>query len=519
MKKTLPRPKPPLGKKILRVCVEALVYLVLLEAGLRIGGFVFLKNQEAFNKSAAGRKGDYRIMCIGESSTALGGKDSYPRQLEGILNQRCPKIRFSVINKGMVGVSSEYILSQLDSNINRYKPDMVIAMMSGGPGPVFAGKNKPEAKKSFLENLRVVKLVRLIQYIFIEEPKLKRESAPVSKKPTRGVRLLEVKIAPQPVSSIFVKPSITGKGPGRELIEEAKDNIFRGEYLLAQEAFKKALALNEMRYEGLCGLGYCYLDQKRYPEAQEQFKAAINVDPDREEAYFGLRGAYREQKLFKEAQEYFNSLISNRQATDMTYISLGLLYNDLGKKDLAKQQLEKARDLKGKNCDIAYHCLAWMAADDGDMMRSAVLFSEAKRLRPRGPEEESRLKEGVGRYDFRQQEFRDYISRRLAGFAYSEQERKDYLSIKNILEERKIKLVCAQYPMVSVAPLKDIFSSESGIVFVDNEKIFRDALTNGKYEDYFVDYAGGIVGHCSPKGNQILAQNIAEAILAYACRE
>ena len=68
-------------------------------------------------------------MCLGESTTAVGGEDAYPYQLQEILNENNMGIRFSVINKGVPGAHTSAIIEQLESNLNKYKPDMVIAMM------------------------------------------------------------------------------------------------------------------------------------------------------------------------------------------------------------------------------------------------------------------------------------------------------------------------------------------------------------------------------------------------------
>jgi hypothetical protein len=67
--------------------------------------------------------------------------------------------------------------------------------------------------------------------------------------------------------------------------------------------------------------------------------------------------------------------------------------------------------------------------------------------------------------------------------------------------------------MCTIAPLKKIFEGQEGIIFVDNEKVFKEALKNAKYEDYFRDMFGGNFGHCTPKGNKLLAENIANTIL------
>ena len=63
-------------------------------------------------------------------------------------------------------------------------------------------------------------------------------------------------------------------------------------------------------------------------------------------------------------------------------------------------------------------------------------------------------------------------------------------------------------------PLKKIFEGdEEGIIFVDNEKIFKDVVEKEGYQVYFRDMFGGDFGHCTNKGNKLLAGNIAKTIL------
>jgi len=47
---------------------------------------------------------------------------------------------------------------------------------------------------------------------------------------------------------------------------------------------------------------------------------------------------------------------------------------------------------------------------------------------------------------------------------------------------------------------------------VDNEKIFKGALGKNNYKLYFRDMFAGDFGHCTLKGNLLLAENIARAI-------
>lgn len=89
----------------------------------------------------------------------------------------------------------------------------------------------------------------------------------------------------------------------------------------------------------------------------------------------------------------------------------------------------------------------------------------------------------------------------------------NYQELKKILDRRVIKLVCVQYPMRSIGPLKKIFKNKEDIIFVDNEMIFKKALMQAKYNEYFNDLFAGDFGHCTPKGNRLLAENIANVIL------
>jgi len=48
---------------------------------------------------------------------------------------------------------------------------------------------------------------------------------------------------------------------------------------------------------------------------------------------------------------------------------------------------------------------------------------------------------------------------------------------------------------------------------VDNERIFKETVSNDGYEAYFKDAFAGDFGHCTEKGNRLLAENIANTII------
>ena len=80
---SLSRKKTSITQKIIVIVLGLFFCVVLLEIGIRIGGAIFLSLQEHRNRLSLKQKGTYRIMCLGESTTA----EQWPRPLQEILNQ------------------------------------------------------------------------------------------------------------------------------------------------------------------------------------------------------------------------------------------------------------------------------------------------------------------------------------------------------------------------------------------------------------------------------------------------
>lgn len=159
--------KTTFKQKIILIVFGIFLCVITLEIGLRIGGFVFLALKEQHNNISFDKKhNEYRIMCLGESTTACGGENSYPSQLENILNNKKLKIRFKIINKAIPGNDSSIIVSHLNDNITKYAPDMIITMMGINDVPHRAASYEDVIpQKSYLmtiKDFRIYKLVKLI---------------------------------------------------------------------------------------------------------------------------------------------------------------------------------------------------------------------------------------------------------------------------------------------------------------------------------------------------------------------
>ena len=109
-----------------------LVLAALLgELGLGIAGWAerdILKDNARSRVEGPGR---YRILCLGESTTAPepgGDGQSWPRFLEETLNRDRPN-GFRVINMGRPGVTTAFIVASLEGYLEAYRPDVVVTMM------------------------------------------------------------------------------------------------------------------------------------------------------------------------------------------------------------------------------------------------------------------------------------------------------------------------------------------------------------------------------------------------------
>ncbi len=419
----------PLRQKIFLVAGGMLVFLFLLEFGLRLGGFVFLSVQEYRNQLAIRQRGAYRIMCLGESTTALGGGNSYPSQLENVLNERGIGIKFSVINKGEPCVSTAGIVSSLEANLDNYRPDLIVAMM----GINDDNSHMPQeivlsaGAASFPGPLRTYKLIRLLWL--------------------RGITKAS-------------KPGDNNTVPREMVTQEAKELNHKnemahielgelysrqGKFSKAEGEFKKAIGLNP-NYSGTrISLGLCYVSQGRFSEAEGEFKKAVELNPESEGTYTALGSYYISQSRFSEAEQLLRQAVAVNPDNDRVYGRLAAFYAETKNYKLLEEYWEKARSMRK-----AYY--------------QPVTINNYRRL-------------------------------------------------KQILDKRGLRLVCVQYPVRSIEPLKKMFGQERGVIFVDNEKLFKDALKNLGYKEYFTDTFAGDFGHCTPRGNRLLAGNIAKVIL------
>jgi len=384
--------------------------ILVLEGSLRLGGSIILSLQDHRNALAMRQKGVCRIMCIGESTT----QGTYPAFLEQALNGRNLGIRFSVIDRGLRGAKSAFLVDRMEADLETYHPDMVVAMMGindDGPHMPYEADTR-SATVRLIRTLRTYKLAR-IAWLHLAGPGHRAAIAPPGVAAEHGVANRRMN-RPKPRQKATRKPCTDGdfvmlgyaysKRPGGA--EEAV------------AAFNQALRINPRNGSAYVGLGWAYDHEKRFSQAREAFRTALQVDP---------------------------ASVGAGPGADRVYDSASTVYLATGKTELARQYHEKAEAVR-------------LGGYDSVLMRN-------------------------------------------------------YLHLKELLDRRRVRLICVQYPMRALRPLRNIFQGrDAGIIFVDNEQSFRDAVKKSSFQDYFRDLFAGDFGHCSDKGNRLLASNIADAL-------
>ena len=277
-------------QKIVLIIGGILFTLLFLEIGLRIGGFILLSIQDSEN-SIIGDNKDYRILTLGESTTAdFIGNFSWPRQLEDILNNRSSKIKFKVFNEGVGGTNTAYILSNLEDNLDKYNPDIVITMMGANDYKLRVKYEESLGVKVslWLEDIRVYKLSKLL--LIAWKNKLKNLNI-IRASNTKDIERKFVIKKYEDESQNYL---------------ELWQTYWNHGAIKAEEMFKKSLEEDPKNAEMYIEFGLFYQYQIKFDKAEDLFKKSIEINPENEKGYVSLGWLYTTQEKFDEAEEMFD---------------------------------------------------------------------------------------------------------------------------------------------------------------------------------------------------------------------
>jgi lysophospholipase L1-like esterase len=425
------------------------------EIVLRAIGARHLARQEAENRASIRRAGHYRVLCVGESTTAavmVRRQDSYPGQLERILNERGNGLRFSVVNAGIPATNTTRILQALPGYLEKYDPHIVVSMMGTNDGP-----EREEYPVS--GRLRILKLARLLYH------RLRGRSGTDGSLSSELERVARGEV---PIDTLRERSL-------RELIEPHRelDEISRMMKTDAERALRLATELAARHPDPLRKLA------KKIAEVQlRMHRGEISAH----------RARKRTRHLVARHQFWTDRYLVARhgtQAGEATVRALVWRMAAAGKLDdadaLARRYLAGAAPVdRGRNHAATYGQLALLEWSRGNSVGAEHYHDLARAWHER---------------------FHNPTTKR------------SYQELRRLLRARGIRLVAVQYPMRPLSGLRSLLEDDPDAAYVDNEEAFVRALRTTHFKRLFADLFAGDFGHLTPEGNRLIAENVAAAIL------
>ncbi len=450
------------------------ISLVVLEISLRVVGSIYA----GLSESDYGEKKNSAetILCVGDSFTfGIGAtrEQSYPAQLQKMLDEADPKQQINVVNRGWPGQNSARLLIRLKEYLQEFKPKVVAVLIGTNNKANFFGyreyleevNNKQNRLFLRLHNmLDTIRLYKFVRFVF--------EKKDIQKSKNRSVE--------SPVGS---EEAIDYLGEHTKEFTLYGDGADRGEKtpqcIAAWEQrrkgnYDKALALildvverkdveSECYYIG----GSIYRERKRYDEARVWFRKGVKRDPGLFNNYEGIGETYRDQNKLNEALVWF-------------------------KKGFSKARPESLHKLCYIGINVAFE-------DTGDIKGAIAFFEkEAQRSLPEGHYLLTLANDYLAMFK------KNRIDAEVLSWLES-----DLNKIVNLCRRNNARIILQNYPaepMVNFVFNK--VSQEQDVLFVDHQKTFAQFVQNGvlSSEFFIAD------GHPNSRGYRLMAENVLKVL-------
>jgi tetratricopeptide (TPR) repeat protein len=460
-----------------------LVAVAATEFALRAAGVVVIRRQEAADRRAFAPGDPVRILCLGESTT-LG---QYPAYLAQFLKDEVPG-GVVVIDKGFAGLNTTYLLDHIEEFLTEYRPQIVVTML--GVNDKFWS---PPGR--FFENLRVYKLIRLA--FGPKAPRAGPDSVNLIDTAKFEARRSELQalVAREPRNDEAL-------GELAHLYEVQK----RWPEALAH--FRKASALAPENLKWRLGLGRVYAGGGDGGRALRAFTDVLKRQPGQGEALGRAVELLRGRGRFAEAEALYENALRLDPENAKTLLDCAMFYGAIQRWDKMGALTARLEALDPPSSAVwsqlarLYNKQAHEARDPESARKATRFLEKAVALDPGNAEAQSGLINAKTR-----------SARPFTG-DFGPATAENMLRLRDRVLARGAMLVCSQYPTLPVGPLKELLGEGPGIYFVDNEESFKRGVDQEGYDAYFRDAFARTWGHCTEKGNRLLAGNIARVIRA-----
>ncbi|MBS3135511.1 hypothetical protein J4401_00960 [Candidatus Woesearchaeota archaeon] len=478
-------------KKILVILFRIFLVLFLLEFGMRLSGYARIQMQHFSNDMKYGQDTDLNVLAIGDSMT-IEGEDPWPEQLEVILSNATNRSAH-VFVVGHAGLDTSEAISLLEENLPKYNPDIVIVMLGMADEVneklVHDNSAKYFSANEFLKNFR---LYELIEHYFNSN--------------------IEKKDKPEPIFIPVVKNFL---GDSESIFNLGVSYLNKGELDIAKNNFNKLISNNNDSAYALQAIGIEYFKHSMYEESLEYLLKYIEIVPHDKRAYLVMANDYFSLNRPKDAIAILDKFDNAYDAIDPKHerllIELAKTVDSTNQKEksqvalfLFSIALEKFPDRASVYREFGWHYLRQNQTEYAEKL-FANGYKKNKAMM-------ARVYSDIGA---------KYIELNMSTegqkwLKLSMNIREEYLGIKTAINFRKMhemtkgrQIIIMQYPTLKIDTLKSIFEGIKEVLIVSNEDNFQGY----NYDDVFLDREFGYFGHATKKGNNLIAQNLANAIL------
>lgn len=493
-------------QKLALISLGLTLCFLLLETSLQVSSFFLRPTSLSTNTNA-----ELRLLCLGESTTAWGGENAYPEQLQRELQKKYPQKKIAVFNRGVPGTSTAEISRALPAYLEELKPHYVLLMM--GVNDFWANDeiNNSTFSKTmhdYGEFLKSAKLLRLVWANFFQRPHHSPAPAQIEAHPapsadpfanwiaqtreylqhgeeSKALQLIKAVVQHSPLPSTFFQAGLLFEDIYQQ--QEKRPELRHWAKHFYREAIKR-----EPHPQGDTGsslhLALILHSEKKWQEAKTYYEMAAvsSVWAHTPRAQFYLAEFYESQKMFPEAIKFY----------------------------------ERAGLIKGEGLEVywnwkSYQALIRLWSRQNDLSKVRQVLARAQRAYPNNSalrdfyHDPKNLVEALSTHRYEMN-----FESGPRNFYQAPQVVKNYRQVIELLWDKKIVPVVVSYPRRELAALRQHFSvrEQKNIVWVENSVNFEAELKKASYDSIFVDRFAGDFGHASPQGNLFLAKNIAQVM-------
>jgi len=452
--------------------------LVLLELLLRFAGALFSPSLPKPSHA------HLRILCLGESTTAPTPvlDVSWPSQLQAMLDVSLGPGVVSIINAGVPGTNTSAILTRLPDLLETYHPQIVIAMMGINDSKWYGINPKHSSLADAFFNFRVVKVARYIFHGFsyaLYHPSGNKTSRTWLAARQEALNLsLQGKFA-QALN--ILEPFLSSPKTYWRVQETAAAFLsFKNHNASAQE--EKLASVAPPQVPAYSFRGEHLLSEGKYRQAEALARGVLRHDPRAYPAWEILAISFQKQKRFVPARAAYQVVIAEAPP-DSTFYLWAMILRELV-------------DIK----------LNGAVLPDGDLTECVNASLELARLTKEDIEPTSSKLAAYEWWDLQSTKKLEASVNKASAFQVT---MLNYLELRDVLMKQRIQLIAMQYPMRDPLRLKAIFGPSGDITVIGNQGNFRQALQHLSYQDLFIDRFAGDFGHCTARGNALIAANVA----------